>query len=299
VSETGGASNRSGGGARILVIDGNVAEVRARISAALGYDTGVGYANTLRRIDPALDIDVLTAADGATLPPGNGLESYDGVTITGSALNVYNGGAPVARQIDLAKAVFAAGVPFFGSCWGLQVAVAAAGGEVRANPIGREFGFARRVMLTEAGREHPMFSGKPRVFEAPCVHRDYIAALPAGALTLAVNDYGLQAAAFVHGRGTFWGVQYHPEYDYRDIAAVAERYGRTLVEEGMFRDTASLAAYAAELNALQANPQDPPLLWKHGLGPAMQSEQLRLLEIRNWLHAQVLPRARLTHPVVQ
>jgi GMP synthase (glutamine-hydrolysing) len=278
-------------GARILVIDGNVAEVRARISAAVGYDTGSGYANTLRRVEPSLAVDVLTAADGATLPAGVGLDGYDGVTITGSALNVYNGGAPVSRQIDLAKAVFTAGVPFFGSCWGLQVAVAAAGGDVRANPLGREFGFARRIVVSEAGREHPLFAGKPEVFEAPCVHRDYIASLPAGALTLAANDYGLQAAAFAHGRGAFWGVQYHPEYDYRDIAAVAERYGETLVKEGMFRDTAELAAYAAELRSLQANPQDSPLLWKHGLGPAMRSEALRLLEIRNWLHSQVLPRA--------
>jgi GMP synthase (glutamine-hydrolysing) len=185
--------------------------------------------------------------------------------------------------------VFAAGVPFFGSCWGLQVAVTAAGGEVRANPRGREFGFARRVLLSDAGREHPLFAGKPAVFEAPTVHRDEIAALPAGATTLAVNDHGLQAASFNHGRGTFWGVQYHPEYDYLDIAAVAERYGETLVKDGMFRDTAALSAFAAELRALQENPADSALLWKHGLGPAMRSDALRLLEIRNWLQRQVLP----------
>jgi hypothetical protein len=58
----------------------------------------------------------------------------------------------------------------------------------------------------------------------------------------------------------------------------------------MFRDTTALAAFAAELRALQANPSDPPLLWKHGLGPTMRTESLRLLEIRNWLQAQVLPR---------
>jgi hypothetical protein len=58
----------------------------------------------------------------------------------------------------------------------------------------------------------------------------------------------------------------------------------------MFRDGAALAVFAAELRALQANPADAPLLWKHGLGLAMQSEPLRLLEIRNWLRTQVLPR---------
>jgi GMP synthase (glutamine-hydrolysing) len=279
-------------GARILVIDGNLAEVRGRQIAALGYDSGAGYARVLRRIDPTLSVDIVLPADGPPqFPSGVGLEQYDGVTMTGSALNVYNGGAPVTRQIELAKAVFAAGVPFFGSCWGLQVAVAAAGGEVRANPRGREFGFARRILLNQAGREHALFAGKPLAFEAPAIHRDEIAALPAGAEILADNDYGLQAAWFKHERGTFWGVQYHPEYDYLDIAAAAERYGATLVTEGMFSDAAALAAFAAELRALQSDPADTTLLWKHGLGAAMRSDELRLLEIRNWLRSQVSPRA--------
>jgi GMP synthase (glutamine-hydrolysing) len=278
---------------KILVIDGNVAEIRARQNSALGYDSGTGYARVLRRIDPTLEIDIVTPADAdPTFPPGVGLGDYGGVAMTGSALNVYNGGAPVMRQIEIVKAVFAAGVPFFGSCWGLQVAVTAAGGVVRANPRGREFGFARRIQLTDAGRDHPLFAGKPGAFEAPCVHRDEIAALPPGATLLATNEFGVQAASFKVGRGTFWGVQYHPEYDYRDIAAAAERYGDTLVSEGMFHDRPALAAFVADLRSLQGNPFDAPLLWKHGLGPAMSTEAVRLLEIRNWLHDQVLARPK-------
>ncbi len=279
-------------GARILVIDGNVAEIRAKLVAALGYDSGVGYARALKGIDSSLHVDIVTPADGAPeLAQGVGLDTYDGATITGSALNVYHGGAPVTRQIELARAVLEAGVPLFGSCWGLQVAVTAAGGEVRANPRGREFGFGRRILLSDAGRAHRLFAGKPSTFEAPTVHRDEIASLPQGALILAANDFGLQAASFNHARGTFWGVQYHPEYTYLDIAAAAERYGNTLVAEGMFRDAAALAEFAADLRALQANPADAALLWKHGLGLAMQSAPMRLLEIRNWLEAQVQPRA--------
>jgi GMP synthase (glutamine-hydrolysing) len=274
---------------RILVIDGNVAEIRARQTAALGYDSGTGYARVLHRIDPALQVDIVLAADGEPkFPAGVGLASYDGVTMTGSALNIYNGGAPVSRQIELAKAVFDVGIPFFGSCWGLQVAVTAAGGAVHANPRGREFGFARRILLTDAGREHAMYAGTPTAFEAPTIHRDEIATLPAGATILALNEFGVQGAAFSAGRGSFWGVQYHPEYDYADIAAAAERYGETLVSEGKFSDAPALAAFAAELRALQKNPADAALLWKHALGPAMQSEALRLLEIHNWLQAKVL-----------
>jgi GMP synthase (glutamine-hydrolysing) len=279
-------------GPKVLVIDGNVAEIRARQFAALGYDSGTGYARVLQRIDSSLRVDIVKGADGdPKFPDGVGLADYDGVTMTGSALNIYNGGAAVTHQIDLVKAVFAAGVPFFGSCWGLQVAATAAGGEVRANARGREFGFARRILLTDAGREHPLFAGKPAAFEAPTVHRDEIASLPAGAVVLAVNDFGVQAASFDFGRGTFWGVQYHPEYDFLDIAAAAERYGQTLVDEGMFRDAPALAAFAAALRTLQSNPSDAPLVWKHGLGPAMRTESLRLLEIRNWLAAKVLLRA--------
>ena len=280
-------------GPRILVIDGNVAEIRARQVAALGYDSGNGYARVLRGIDPSLQVDIMLGADAdPQFPLGVGLEHYDGVTMTGSALNVYNGGAPVTRQIDLAKAVFEAGVPFFGSCWGLQVAVTAAGGEVRANPRGREFGFGRRIELTDAGREHPLFAGKPSVFEAPTIHRDEIATQPPETVVLARNDYGLQAVSFTHRKGTFWGVQYHPEYDYLDIAAAAERYGENLVTDGTFRDGASLAAFAAELRALQASPSDKALLWKHALGPGMHSAAARLLEIRNWLYTQVRPGAK-------
>jgi GMP synthase (glutamine-hydrolysing) len=277
--------------ARILVIDGNVAAVRARQVSALGYDSGNGYARVLRRLEPALRIDIVTAADGEVrFAPGVGLADYAGVTITGSALNIYQGGEPVRRQVELARAVFTAGMPFFGSCWGLQVAATAAGGEVRANPRGREFGFARRIQLSDAGRAHPLFAGKPVVFEAPTVHRDEVALLPPNASVLAVNDYGVQAAAFSHDRGTFWGVQYHPEFDYVDIAAVAERYGEKLVDDGLFRDVQGLATFVAELRALQSNPGDVSLLWKHGLGAAMRSEAQRLLEIRNWL--DVVVRAR-------
>jgi GMP synthase (glutamine-hydrolysing) len=276
---------------RLLVIDGNVAENRARQVAALGYDSGAGYARVLQRIDSQLQIDIVRAADGETLPAGTALADYDGVTMTGSALNIYNGGAPVTRQIELARAVLDEGVPFFGSCWGLQVAVTAAGGEVRANPRGREFGFARRILQSDAGRQHGLFAGKPLVFEAPTIHRDEASSLPPGAQVLALNDYGVQAVTFEYGRGTFWGVQYHPEYDYIDIAAAAERYGQTLVDEGAFRDLPALQSFADDLRALQSNPADAPLLWKHGLGLGLRSEVTRLLEISNWLQAQVRPRA--------
>jgi GMP synthase (glutamine-hydrolysing) len=280
-------------GLRILVMDGNLAKLRARQREMLGYDSGEGYRRILNRLDPGIQADIVCPADAqVTLPEGVSLSDYDGATMTGSALNIYDGGGPIERQIALAQAVFAAGVPFFGSCWGLQVGVTAAGGQVRRNPQGREFGFARRIELTASGREHALFNGKPAVFEAPTVHLDSIEVLPPGAVVLAQNEVSVQAVAFGCQRGTFWGVQYHPEYDPADIGAVAERYGMRLVDEKFFEDEPALHDFSADMRRLQADPHDPVLVWRYGLGAGVTDEAIRLLEIRNWLKHQVMPRAQ-------
>jgi GMP synthase (glutamine-hydrolysing) len=281
--------------ARVLVIDGNRAAVREQQVAAGGTPTGEGYVEVLERLAP-VSCDIVRPADGEVrFAAGAGLASYDGVAITGSALNIYDGGVAVERQVELARAVFAHGLPFFGSCWGLQVAVAAAGGRVRRNPLGREFGFARRIELNQAGRRHGMFRGKPPVFEAITVHRDDIETLPKGALVLASNEMGVQAIELRHGAGTFWGVQYHPEYSFGEIAAAALRYAAPLLAEGLFAGREELEAFVAELRGLARDPRDARLTWKHGLGAGLQDEATKLAELANWLGEQVLPYARQRH----
>lgn len=280
---------------RVLVVDGNRAAIREQQVAAGGQPSGEGYARVLEQL-AALDFDIVRPADGAVqLPGGVKLADYDGVAITGSALNVYDGGVHIERQVELARAVLDSGVPCFGSCWGMQIAVTALGGVVRPNPLGREFGFARRITLTEAGRAHPMYREKPPVFEAVTVHRDDIGQLPPGAVVLAASDMGVQALELRHGQGVFWGTQYHPEYSYAEIAATARRYGEVLVREQLFADLAALEAFVAELKLLQSRPQDRALNWKHGLGAAMQDERQKFAELRNWLELQVAPRFRQRH----
>ena len=143
---------------RFLIIEGNDAQGRAAYRLGFGQTAGEAYAQTLRALAPDASCDLLLAADSGAEAPA-ALEDYDGVFITGSALNLYDGGPAVERQIALARAVFAAKTPFFGSCWGMQVACAAAGGRVFKNPRGREIGIARKIQLTLAGQKHPMLEG--------------------------------------------------------------------------------------------------------------------------------------------
>jgi GMP synthase (glutamine-hydrolysing) len=270
---------------RILVIDGNVAALRAAHVAMGGTDSGDGYAATLERLAPGIATDIVRPADHEPrLPDGVALADYDGAVITGSALNVYDRAPSVERQVDFAKAVFAAGVPCFGSCWGLQVAVTAAGGSVIRNPRGREFGFARRIALNSTGRDHPMFHDKPDVFEAVTVHLDTVDKLPRGATALAHNDMGLQAAEirFASG-GSFWGVQYHPEYSCAEAAAMARRYAEVLIRDGLVKDQAEIDALVADLEEFDANPGDTRLAWRFGVGEAITDPRVKLAELRNWL----------------
>jgi GMP synthase (glutamine-hydrolysing) len=275
---------------RILVIDGNEEATRQRHMAVGGTSSGEGYAATLKRLVPDVETDIVRPADEEPkLPDGVALKDYQGAVISGSALNVYDRAPAVQRQIELVKAVFEAQVPTFGSCWGLQVGVTAAGGSVVRNPRGREFGFGRRIMLTSAGRDHPMFQGKPEVFEAPTVHVDTVESLPPNATPLAHNDMGLQAAEIkLRGGATFWGVQYHPEYSVAEIAAMARRYAETLIRDGLVKDRTELDQLAADLVALHDSPDDARLAWRFGVGPAVTDPHLRLAELRNWLEKQVL-----------
>jgi GMP synthase (glutamine-hydrolysing) len=273
---------------RILVIDGNEAATRAKHVSVGGTDSGEGYKATLARLRVDIESDIVRPADEEPkLPVGVALGDYHGAVITGSALNVYSREPAVQRQIELTKAVFAAGVPCFGSCWGLQVGVTAAGGAVVRNPRGREFGFARRIMLTSGGRDHAMFQGKPEVFEACTVHVDTVESLPPNSTPLAHNDMGLQAAEIRLPKTTFWGVQYHPEYSIAEIAAMARRYREVLIRDGLARNSEDLDGLAADLVEFNDKPDDARLAWRFGVGPSVTDANLRLAEIRNWLEKQV------------
>jgi GMP synthase (glutamine-hydrolysing) len=183
-------------------------------------------------------------------------------------------------------------VPFFGSCWGLQVAATAAGGTVRLNPRGREIGFGRKITLTDYGRGHPMHQGRPVAFDAPTVHSDEIGALPPDITVTATNAAtGVQAAEIRHAGGVFWGVQYHPEYTLGDVADVIERYGERLVTEGFYASLDALRAHAGEIRSIGVDPDRRELAWRLSLDEDLLDPAMRLSEIANWLRHQVGPTA--------
>jgi GMP synthase (glutamine-hydrolysing) len=272
-------------------MEGNSPVTLERHVAAGGKAASRGYAELLRELMPGAAIDICYPGDpAAELPAGEALEGYDGAVITGSGLHVYDGGPSVIRQIELTRAVLAAGTPVFGSCWGLQVLTVAAGGSVRKNPKGREIGFARAVRLTDAGRKHPMYVGKHEVFNAPTVHLDEVETLAPGTTVLATNQVSdVQSAEIRCNGATAWGVQYHPEYPLHEIATIVRRIGPRLIDEGFFLDRQEIAAFAGDLDALDRDPADKRLSWRYGISKNVLDKTLRTGEVKNWLEFQVLP----------
>jgi len=276
---------------RLLVIEGNSPATMAEHVAVGGTPASEGYAGLLRELLPVAEVDICYPADvSAQLPAGQALEGYDGIAITGSSLHLYNGGAEVTRQIDLVRQALTTGTPVFGSCWGLQIITVAAGGVVRKNPKGREIGFGRGIRLTESGRKHPMYVGKLDVFNAPTVHLDEVEVLPAGATVLASNAMSqVQAVEFRTPGSTAWGVQYHPEYPLKELAAIVRRIGTRLIGEGFFADEADMREFARDLDALDRDPTCKRLSWRHGISQNVLDKKLRVSEVANWMEYQVLP----------
>lgn len=277
-------------GLRFLVIEGNTRDARLAHKAAFGLMPSESYAAVLQAIAPDAVCDLAFPADeGANLPDPAGLLSYDGIVLTGSALNLYDGTPAVTRQIDLMRAIYASGTPAFGSCWGLQVGAAAAGGDVRRNPHGREIGFARRIALTEAGRVHPMMTGRPAAYDAPAIHLDVVTVPPADCTVLAANSQAAIQAAEIHSEGgALWAVQYHPEFSLEELAVILERRLEILVAEGFCETLEDAAAYVADLNALHAHSR-PGLAWRHGIDAEVLDPERRTREIRNFVEGRVRP----------
>jgi GMP synthase-like glutamine amidotransferase len=268
-----------------LVAESETADEREARRRHAGKSSGETYASTLRQLRPDAEITIVAPADDdAQVYEANALSLFDAVFITGSPLHVYDDSPEVRRQLTFMRSVFASGTPSFGSCAGLQLAVAAAGGKVRKMPQRMEAGIARRITPTDAGRDHPLLAGRAPSWDAPAIHGDEVETLPADATLLASNAVTTtQAAEIRHDGGIFWGVQYHPELALGEIAIALRRQAEDIVEAGLAETTDDVEHRADQLDALHDDPDRRSLLWALGVDDEFADEARRRTELTNFL----------------
>ncbi len=277
---------------RLLVVEGYEKQARDELVAGGMTVASDLYANMLASIAPKATIDIIAPADAQSYVPNDfELRSYDGVAMTGSSLSVLDMNKNSVRaQIELLKEVFELGIPSFGSCWAMQVGVVAAGGKVDINSKGREMGFARKVQLSQNGIKHPMYTGKPSVFDCFASHEDEIVAIPENSTVLSGNSMSkVQALEIQYGKGVMWTVQYHPEYNTHELAALIRCRRQRLINMGFFSNEAELEVYCRKLDELHKNPNKKDAAWALGIDEDILDPSLRQLEAHNWIESLVLP----------
>ncbi len=122
------------------------------------------------------------------------------IILSGGPASVYAPGAP---QVD--PALFDAGVPVFGICYGFQAMARAVGGRVERTGL-REYGGTPLAVLTEGA----LFCGLPAEQNVWMSHGDSVAEAPPG-FTVTARSAGSPVAGFEDRARRLAGVQFHPE----------------------------------------------------------------------------------------
>ncbi|MCC6145526.1 MAG: hypothetical protein IT368_17095 [Candidatus Hydrogenedentes bacterium] len=150
-----------------------------------------------------------------------------------------------------------------------------------------------KVRITEVGKRHPMFEGKPQVYSHFMSHDDEVLRLPECGTWLAGNDWSpVQAAEIKYKNGIFWAVQYHPEYNLYELARLIVARAEKLIKLGYFQDQDDLMAYVEKLDALFADPARKDLRWQLKIDDDVLDDNIRECEFKNWLKHVVIPTAK-------
>jgi GMP synthase (glutamine-hydrolysing) len=126
-----------------------------------------------------------------------------GVILSGGPSSVTEENTPRAPQ-----AVFEAGIPVLGICYGQQTMVSQLGGQVEAGHS-REFGRAE-VNVRAASRLFKNVWEQGKDYTVWMSHGDRVTRLPEGFESIAVSE-GAPFAAVADELRRFYGVQFHPE----------------------------------------------------------------------------------------
>ena len=117
---------------KILICEGNLIDESNKFKKA-GIQTHTeSLKDSISCYTNNISIDVLNPSselDMNEIVPN--LKSYDGLIWGGSSLNIYNDTPEIRRQISFMKKCFENVKKILAICWGMQVAVTAAGGEVK------------------------------------------------------------------------------------------------------------------------------------------------------------------------
>ena len=255
---------------KILIVEGNLQSENINFKKA-GIQTHTeSLKDSIANYHKEVSYEVLNPSSAENFNDViNKLETYDGIVWGGSSLNIYNDTPEIRKQIFFMKECFHKVRNILAICWGMQVAVTAAGGEVK-KAANSHIGIANEIMLSNNGLEHPLYKNKDKKFNSPAFNFDEVVTLPSKGVCLASNKINkIQSLYFNLGDTRIWGLQYHPEITYHKmITLIKFRKDRLINDKKCFKDELEIQ------NHIKFIEEEIKLSKKDS----------RMVELRNWLN---------------
>jgi len=254
----------------ILIVEGNLRTENKNFKD-VGIPTHTeSLKESLYNFKKNLNFDVVNPSSDNNLQSiKSNLSSYDGLIWGGSSLNIYNDTPEIRNQIEFMKECQRNVKKILAICWGMQVAVTAAGGEVK-KAEGSHIGIANEITINDQGLNHPIYKDKNKIFNSPAFNFDEVVTLPKNAICLASNKINkIQSLYFEVNDSKIWGLQYHPEITYEKMISLIEfRKDRLIANRKVFKDEKEI--------------QDHISFIKKEI--KVSNKELRMLELKNWLN---------------
>ena len=253
----------------ILIVEGNLREENENFSK-VGIQTHTeSLKDSLNYFTDELKFDVVNPSSDQNIQfISDKLQNYDGLIWGGSSLNIYNDTPEIRKQIEFMKDCQKKVKKILAICWGMQVAVTAAGGQVKkANKS--HIGIANEIQVNAKGINHPLYKNKDKKFNSPAFNFDEVVRLPDKAVCLASNRINkIQSLYFEINKTKVWGLQYHPEITYEKmISLIKFRRDRLIENRKVFKNSSDVEKH---INFIKKEI-------------SVENKLKRMMELKNWL----------------
>ena len=255
---------------KILLVEGNLREVNQEFT-----DNGIkthteSLKESINYFTNNLEIDsVNPSSDSDIFEKVKDLDKYDGLIWGGSSLNIYSDTIEIRKQIDFMRECQKRVKNILAICWGLQVAVTAAGGEVKQGKNGAHRGIAHEIIINSEGLKHLLYKDKKQTFNTPAFNYDEDVTLPAGSTLLSSNKVNkVMGLNFKSELSDIWGIQYHPEITYQKMITLINFRKERLLQNKSFNSEEDMNSH---INIIENEIK-------------ISNKDLRMRELRNWLN---------------
>ena len=254
---------------KILIVEGNLREENQSFTDG-GIKTHTeSLKDSISYYTNDLEINVANPSSDTNISlVAKDLEKYDGLIWGGSSLNIYSNTPEIRRQLDFMKECQNKIKKILAICWGMQVAVTVAGGDVKKCTKGAHRGIAHNIEINDHGLKHPIYQNKNKIFNTPAFNFDEVVTLPTDATLLASNKINdVMSTNFKAGISNVWGIQYHPEITYNKMINLIHFRKDRLLKNQAFKDEDEINSHVKiieEQNKLSNKDQ-------------------RMTELKNWL----------------